>query len=1037
MFEQMIGQTLDRYQLVSLLGEGQLGATYRAFDPRLQRVVAIKLIRLPETRPDLADDLMQQARLAARLNYPGLVKIHDFGRSGPWLYVVMDYLPGANLAQLLQDLRSHNQWLLLAEAVGLVRQLALALDELSRQGLPPRAIKPADVMLTSETTDGLPFRAVLTNLALEPREPASPGGWRPNDKAPAPAYAYWSPEQSMGQPLDARSQVYSLGALLYELCVGWQPFPAETAADAVRLHTQSAPPAPRSRRADLPEPLEAVILKALEKDPAQRYPDPAALAQVLAEVVPLAQAVDRNTAAGGWAESLLTPYQRSLEGAQAVGLVRDGEAGHHTSPGRSFYNFNGTVVDANLVQTSPDGHVGVYVEVAQLTVTPGQPTSTAVVVVNLGTEPDHFSIGVGGVPPAWLAAPLPPTSLALAAGESRRLTVAVAPPRSSASRAGRYSLALRAASQTLPDQEVEAKISLTVAAFSQFRTALSADSTQAGAPMQLVVTNDGNASEAYAVNFEDPSDKLAFDPAGLNFSVPEGQEGVVNFIVRRRQPRLIGDRRAYPFGVRVATAAGPEQKLMSEVVTHALLPLWVPLVALFLCCAVAGASALAYGGLQANASNTATAIAEQTANAVMRETISAVGTALALTGTATSTVTPTATVNTPTPSDTPTGTLTPLPATASNTPLPATPSNTPLPATATPPPPTGTASPLPPTATPLPPSPTATLAPTSSPTALPPSSTPAVPPPATGRLLFVSSRSGQPNLYLMNADGTGVTPLSTAGANQDPVWSAAAQRVAFVSTRDGNSQIYSMHLDGSSQTRLTNNSAADTSPAWSPDGSRIAFVSNRDGNPEIYVMNADGSGQTRLTNNSASDTAPVWSPDGTRLAFITDRDGNPELYVMSADGSNQKRLTNDPEPESQPAWSPNGSWIAYVRGSGTSAEIYISVPDGSGQLRLTNNSAADTQPAWSPDSSHLAFVSERDGNPEIYTMLADGSAQTRLTNSAGRDDNPLWSPNGSLIAFSSDRDGFPQVYIMKADGSAQTRLTNDGATDLPAVWLPQ
>jgi dipeptidyl aminopeptidase/acylaminoacyl peptidase len=85
-------------------------------------------------------------------------------------------------------------------------------------------------------------------------------------------------------------------------------------------------------------------------------------------------------------------------------------------------------------------------------------------------------------------------------------------------------------------------------------------------------------------------------------------------------------------------------------------------------------------------------------------------------------------------------------------------------------------------------------------------------------------------------------------------------RIAFVSSRDGNADIYVMNADGSNQTNLTKNSADDTNPAWSPDGRQIAFVSLRDGNEEIYVMNADGSNQTNLTKNPAGDGCPVWSP---------------------------------------------------------------------------------------------------------------------------------------------------------------------------------
>ena len=95
-----------------------------------------------------------------------------------------------------------------------------------------------------------------------------------------------------------------------------------------------------------------------------------------------------------------------------------------------------------------------------------------------------------------------------------------------------------------------------------------------------------------------------------------------------------------------------------------------------------------------------------------------------------------------------------------------------------------------------------------------------------------------------------------------------ATRVVFASKRPGNYDLYVMNADGSGQTRLTTSSADDVDPAWSPDGSRIVFQAYRNGQAEIYVMNADGSGQTRLTNHSDYDGQPAWSPDGTQIAFV-------------------------------------------------------------------------------------------------------------------------------------------------------------------------
>ena len=249
-----------------------------------------------------------------------------------------------------------------------------------------------------------------------------------------------------------------------------------------------------------------------------------------------------------------------------------------------------------------------------------------------------------------------------------------------------------------------------------------------------------------------------------------------------------------------------------------------------------------------------------------------------------------------------------------------------------------------------------------------------------------------------------------------PTWSPDGRRIAFGSDRDGNWDIYVMNADGSGVARLTDNDAVDSSPAWSPDGRRIAFVSPRDGNLDIYVMNADGSGVTRLTHNDAYDWYPAWSPDGRRIAFDSDRDGNREIYVMNADGSGVTRLTYNGAVDGFPAWSPDSRRIAFVSERDGNWDIYVMNADGSGVTRLTYNEADDWLPAWSPDGRRIAFVSVRDGNLEIYVMNADGSGVTRLTYNDAHDSFPEWSPDGRQIAFHSHRDGNMEIYVMNATG---------------------
>ena len=273
-------------------------------------------------------------------------------------------------------------------------------------------------------------------------------------------------------------------------------------------------------------------------------------------------------------------------------------------------------------------------------------------------------------------------------------------------------------------------------------------------------------------------------------------------------------------------------------------------------------------------------------------------------------------------------------------------------------------------------------------------------------------------------------------------------RIVFISTRDGNEEIYVMNADGSGQTNLSNHERRDSEASWSPDGTLIAFKSSRGGPPNIFVMKPDGTDVTQITDTLAVDGGPHWSPDGSRIAFYSFRgQARGLLWVMNADGSEPLPLLESVTPGFPDTTCAGGfpyGWLdsdrVLYRGSqgGIHALQICSVKlDGSEVTAiLSEEDVLNDHPALSPDGSKIAFTSSRDDLSQIHLMDADGSDVTAVIDSEARDGQPVWSPDGQWIAFVSDQDGDLDIYIVRPDGTDLRQLTlNDGNDGWPS-WGP-
>ncbi len=256
-------------------------------------------------------------------------------------------------------------------------------------------------------------------------------------------------------------------------------------------------------------------------------------------------------------------------------------------------------------------------------------------------------------------------------------------------------------------------------------------------------------------------------------------------------------------------------------------------------------------------------------------------------------------------------------------------------------------------------------------------------------------------------------------------------KIVFVSSRDGNEEIYLMDYDGKRQTRITFNDYIDLIPSWSTDKEKILYTSYRRSTPDLYMFHLY-TGKTELLSTGGVNYSADWSPDGDRIVYTSSKnDGNAEIYTRDMKTGREKRLTFNHIIDTTPAWSPNGNEIAFTSQRSGTPQIYIMDAEGTNVRRITYEGTYHDNPVWSPDGTRIAYVSRIEARFDIYVYHIKNNTISKLTQKAGRNQNPTWSPDGRHLVFSSNRSGSYQLYSVDYDGTNLIRLTSRGENKMP------
>ena len=266
----MNASKIGRYEIESELTTGGMGVIILAKDPYIQRQVIVKILMYSRTLDEIYRDFFQnEAEVIAALEHPCIVPIYDFGWHGQQPYIVMRYMAGGSLQE-----RLNKENIKMTEMGHILKRVAEALDAAHAKGIIHRDIKPSNILFDSSGEAFLSDFGIATSKSFSDED----GDWLVGTPA------YMSPEQSQGNHVDGRSDVYALGVTLYRLLTGQLPFSSNSTTALINAHLEQPVPDIRTIKENIPSVWQEVVSKAMAKDPADRYPTAGEFARDVNEV---------------------------------------------------------------------------------------------------------------------------------------------------------------------------------------------------------------------------------------------------------------------------------------------------------------------------------------------------------------------------------------------------------------------------------------------------------------------------------------------------------------------------------------------------------------------------------------------------------------------------------------------------------------------------------------------------------------------------------------------------------------------------------